>query len=220
MLRLHRATHRALAPSIGWSPVRARQILATVALACVAALSSMAVGCATGGNSTSANAGDATGEGENGSCSASATCEHARDLGSLPGDGDGGATIVTNGTQSDWLLLHVTETNSDWSGQPLRIRATLANPPGAVFALRAYGNLAERAPDGGAFGDGGPGVDCVDQVGASSASDFLPALDLEWGEAIDGGSANGLDDSRTIAVRVAHVSGGCSGDWTLTVNRR
>ena len=94
---------------------------------------------------------------------------------------------------------------------------SLTSPPGGRFVVHAYAYTATTWPDGGEIPeDGGPGVDCTHRIGAQGAAE----LDLEWGEPSDGGSANGRDDSRIVALHVEHVSGTCGAPWKLTARRK
>lgn len=152
-------------------------------------------------------------------CVSQTMCPKGRSLGTIAGDDPdaGDAPVETQGSRSEWLLVDVREVVSAWSGQSLRVHVSLTNPPGTRFVVSAYAYTATIWPDGGDVPeDGGPGVDCTHSIGRSRVTE----LDLEWGEPSDGGSANGRDDSRIVALYVEHVSGPCSGaPWKLTVRR-
>ena len=173
-------------------------------------LSVNALAACSSGTGSVALGGDGGSEGEAAaiSCDAGSACSGGHLIGSVSGDmADGGATAT--GTSSSWVHVRVTEDNSDWTGHPVRLHATLTSPEGADFELHAF-------LDTSANGDAG--LDCVHEVGTAVRGAEGATLDITWGDPADA-SANGVDDGRTIALEVRHVAGQCQAGapWTLTV---
>lgn len=171
---------------------------------CAVALAAF-VACSAGTSSGSAGGGGKAPCGDAGSCAA------PRTLGTVSGDAPS-APLRAQGTGSAWFAVTVTEDVDSWTGKPLHVTATVRGNP--AVRLRALGDLAERAPDGGDWPDGGPPVDCAAQgAGAARAS-----VELTWGESVgvDGGSANGRPDGRTLAFEVRDTGESCEA-WELEV---
>jgi hypothetical protein len=151
------------------------------------------------------------------SCASSATCASASSIGTVSGDTDAG-TLTASGTTSTWLQMRVTEDDSNWAGRPTEFTASVTSPPGTTFDLFAYVYTATALPDGGDFSDAGPPVDCTNLVASSTRAGDVATVHVAWGEALDGGSANGLDDSRVVSLQVRNTAGKCSGTpWSLVV---
>lgn len=155
-----------------------------------------------------------------GSCEGPTTCPNAPMLGVISGDSKDGGTLRMTGQNSGWVLVRATEDLSSWTGEGMKLRATLSPPAGATYDLVAHFNAAGTFPDGGYLPDAAGAIDCEKRVGSATSSGDNAVLDLAWGEPSDGGSANGLEDGRTIALEVRHVMGSCGiGGWTLEVRR-
>ena len=174
------------------------------------------VACSSSGSGGS-GADGLTGLGE--SCDAPAACAAAKSIGTVSGDTDAG-TLSATGTTSTWLQMRVTEDDSDWSGRATEFSASVTSPPGATFDVFAYVYTATALPDGGDFSDAGAPVDCTNVVASSTRNGDVATVHVAWGETVDGGSANGLDDSRVVSLEVRSTSGGCSQDapWSLVVH--
>ncbi|MBS2018965.1 MAG: hypothetical protein JST00_39225 [Deltaproteobacteria bacterium] len=188
--------------------VRTSLWLGSLALALVACSAGSPVGTAGAGRQSDTSSTTA-------SCAATATCASPKPLGTVSGDATSGALSV-RGTGEGWFAVTVTEDVDAWTGKSLRLQATLRGDPGA--RLVAYGELAERAPEGGSWPDGGPPVDCASRPVTASRSGDTATLELAWGESlgVDGGSANGVPDGRTFVLAVLDPNGTC-GAWQLDV---
>ncbi len=164
--------------------------------------------CSAGTSSASSGAipGAKTACGDAGSCAA------PKMLGTVSGDAPS-APLRAQGTGSAWFAVAVTEDVDTWSGKSLHVIATVRGNPNA--RLRVLGDLAEHAPDGGAWPDGGPPVDCATQATTGSTPS---TVELTWGESlgVDGGSANGRPDGRTLAIEVRDTGESCDA-WELEV---
>lgn len=145
-------------------------------------------------------------------CVDAGTCAAPKNLGTVSGDAPS-APLRAQGTGSAWFAVTVTEDVDSWTGKSLHVTATVRGNPDV--RLRALGDLAERAPDGGVWPDGGPPVDCAAQ-GAAGAT--RTSVELTWGESVgvDGGSANGSPDGRTLAFEVRDTGESCD-PWELEV---
>lgn len=142
------------------------------------------------------------------SCDAASACSDGRLIGSVSGDmADAGLTAI--GTTSSWVHVRVTEDNSDWTGHPMQLHATLTSPQGAAFELHAFLDTS-RTSDAG--------LDCAHEVGTAVHDAKGSTLDITWGDPADA-SANGVDDGRTVALEVRHLAGQChaGAPWTLAV---
>lgn len=132
-----------------------------------------------------------------------ASCQTARDLGSLSGDAEF-PKITFEGKCSEWVRVRVTEQQDSVVAAAQRLKVTLVPPKGSDFDLQAFvDNEADL-------------VECS-AVTASSESegDKVESVQLEWGETSWG---NNADDSRTVAIHVKSKSGTCAAQtWTLLV---
>lgn len=182
---------------------------ATIVIASIALSAGTVAACSSGtGSSALGSDGGSPSEAAAISCDAGSACSAGDVIGSVSGDmADGGATAT--GTSSSWVHVRVTEDNSDWTGHPVRLHATLTSPQGADFELHAF-------LDTSANGDAG--LDCVHEVGIASRGAEGSTLDITWGDPADA-SANGVDDGRTVALEVRHVAGQChaGAPWRLVV---
>jgi hypothetical protein len=139
-------------------------------------------------------------------CAATSTClTSARDIGTVSGD-TGSDVLTTKGTKSQWVKVRVTEDNSSFFGQQLKVKAELASPTGTNYDLHVYVDHA---------------ADTVSCTTVSSESKLGPGqIDQvieNWGE---GTLGNGSLDDRTVSIYVENVSGLCGAphEWTLTVS--
>lgn len=137
------------------------------------------------------------------SCTSSATCQGAMDLGSISGD-TGSATVSGMGYQSAWLKVRVTEDDNSVVGNDLSMTATLTSPAGAQFDVLMYVNTGSDV------------IECTTPTGTSTKSGNTATLRISWGE---GSIANGSDDSRTVSIEVRPSSTTCSpsSKWQLVV---
>lgn len=183
--------------------------LASIVVASIALSASVLAACSSGtGSIARGSDGGSASEAVAISCDAGSACTAGEMIGSVSGDlADGGVTA--RGTSSSWVHVRVTEDNSDWTGHPVRLHATLTSPEGADFELHAF-------LDTSANGDAG--LDCVHEVGTASRGVAGSTLDISWGDPADA-SANGVDDGRIVAFEVRHVAGPCHAGaaWTLAV---
>jgi hypothetical protein len=131
------------------------------------------------------------------------TCQTARDLGEVNGDG-GGNPITTEGTCSEWVRVRVREADDGFGGEELKVKVTLTPPTGHDFELLGFVNTVTDIPE------------CRAPSAASEKNGDQPeSFDLEWGESFVG---NGADDSRTLSIHVKSVSGACAPTpWKLTI---
>lgn len=137
------------------------------------------------------------------SCTSSATCQGAMDLGSISGD-TGSAMVSANGYQSGWLKVRVTEDDNSVVGNDLSVTATLTSPAGEQFDVLLYVNSGTDV------------IECTTPTGTSTKSGNTAQLRITWGE---GSIANGADDSRTLSIEVRPSSTSCSpsSKWQLVV---
>ena len=204
-------------------------LLSTLGAACAAPTDSKS-GKASDGTTEEGNLsseeGDGEGSGSDGSSSASSTptapaeaappatttpatttpettCTAPRDGGTMAGD-QAGTPLTLTGTCADWIRVRVTEASSSFSGEEMKITATLTSPAGEDFDLLGYVNVASDV------------VECATPK-ARSESTAADALTLTWGE--DGTFSNGDEDGRTVMLQVKRKSGtGCSASpWSLRI---
>lgn len=120
------------------------------------------------------------------------TCATAKSLPTISGDTSGAGRTIT-GSATQWFTVDVTEDNSSFTGQSLRLRATLTSPPGKNYDLFLYlpqqGGVKECSLNDESSEEG-PGVE--DKVS------------LMWGET-DGDMPNGSKDTRTVTVEVREI---------------
>jgi hypothetical protein len=139
-------------------------------------------------------------------CATSLTCATATVLPGIGGDETGASTSSATGYQATWLSIRVSETDNGPLGDPMSMQATLTSPSGAMFDLLVY------VP-----GDA-TSTDCTTPTSTVTTIGDSETWTLEWGET--GTFANGVDDSRTIAIEVSPRSGDtCSPNatWSLSI---
>jgi len=138
------------------------------------------------------------------SCAMVNNCLGASDLGSIRGDQENDS-VSRSGTKAQWLRVRVTEADSGAIGNNETVSISLISPPGANYDLFAYVN-----PDEDKRACSNPTAESVKPAGATDT------VTLEWGE---GWTANNADDSRTVSIEVAYISGVCSptDEWSLLV---
>lgn len=129
------------------------------------------------------------------------TCEGARDLGSIVGDG-AGTPVSAQGTCTEWVRIHAIEKATGPITSAMKLTATLVSPLGANFDLRVFVNKDENV------------VECTTE----SASSALPAgrldvVNLTWGDSWFS------DDSRTVSFEIrANSPEDCTkGSWALLI---
>lgn len=137
------------------------------------------------------------------SCTSSATCQTATDVGSISGD-TGSATVAASGFQSAWLRVRVTEDDSSFIGNDLSVTATLTLPATEQFDVLMYVN------------SGSDVVECTTPSGTATKNGNTETLRISWGE---GSIANGSDDSRYVSIEIRPTSTTCSSSaqWQLVV---
>lgn len=164
--------------------------------------------CSAGTSSASSGASP----GAKASCGDAGSCAAPKMLGTVSGDAPS-APLRAQGSGSAWFAVAVTEDVDAWTGKSLHVTATVRGNPNA--RLRVLGDLAEHAPDGGVWPDGGPPVDCGAQ---GTAGPVRSSVELTWGESVgvDGGSANGRPDGRMLAIEVRDTGESCDA-WELEV---
>jgi hypothetical protein len=175
----------------------------------IAASCALLAACSGSASRSSASADGAAATSQAIACDTGATCTAAQVLGAVSGD-TADAGLEASGTTSAWIHVRVTEDNSDWSGHPVHLRASLTSPAGAEFELHAYLDTSRNVD---------AGLDCRDEVGAAVATASGSSLDIAWGDPPDA-SANGVDDGRTVALEVRHISGDCNAgaSWHLAMH--
>lgn len=139
------------------------------------------------------------------SCAYSGTCQQARDLGSIQGDGSA-ETKTATGYASQWLGIRVTELDSGVRASPMSFTASLEVPTGTNFDLYVY------------MDTGTDQVACATLVRKSTkGTGVTDAISMSWGES--GYFANRADDSRPVRFEIRHVSGTCDpkATWKLTI---
>ena len=134
-------------------------------------------------------------------CAAANNCPTATALPQVSAD-TGNDVRTTQGTTSQWVQVLATEDNGNWFGHDLRIKATLASPPGTNFDLYLY-----QGPDA-------PGLAC----GLSPKATSVLAIGTDTVADLWSDNAN-HDDAKIVTFEVRHVSGACApgAQWTLTV---
>jgi hypothetical protein len=140
------------------------------------------------------------------SCTTSVTCASPTVLTGIGGDETGASSSSASGYQATWLSIRVSETDNGPFGDPMSMQATLTSPAGAMFDLLVY------VP-----GDASS-TDCTTATGTVTTSGDSETWSLEWGET--GTFANGVDDSRTIAIQISPRSGDqCASNatWSLSI---
>jgi|GEM_PF-1157573 len=157
-----------------------------------------------GGSDAGADSGKPdSGGGGGGACASTNTCAGSTNLGQISGD-TGAGVLTRSGHTSQWFQVRVTEDDNSIDGRPLRMRATLASPPGTNYDLYLYV----------------PGSDTIACSAVTHQSTSAAATDTASAQFGEGGFlANGSSDDRTVTVEVRHVSGTCdpAQKWTLTV---
>jgi hypothetical protein len=139
-------------------------------------------------------------------CTTSATCATAAVLAAIGGDETGASTSSASGYQAAWLSIRVKETDNGPFGDPMSMQATLTSPAGAMFDLLVF------VP-----GDA-TSTDCTTATSTVTTTGSVETWTLEWGEL--GVFANGVDDSRTIAIQVSPRSTDSCGSaqtWSLAI---
>jgi hypothetical protein len=140
----------------------------------------------------------------NESCSSTASCAAATDLGGV--SGDTGADMVTaSGFQAAWYKVRVSEDDSGAFGVKLRVTAQLTSPGSENYDVFVYVNSDNDA------------IECATPSGTASTSGTTDTLSVQWGEG--GTFSNGDDDSRTVSVEVRPIGTTCSSaaPWQLVV---
>jgi hypothetical protein len=139
-----------------------------------------------------------------GSCMSAVMCMGAVAMGNI--NADSGGTQTANGDKSQWLKVQTIENNNaPFSGQRMRLRATLTSPATTNFDLYVYLNVGGTAPE------------CTVVTGSSMATGTSDVVNIDWGET-DGDIANGSSDNAlvTIEVRAATAATCAPGQtWSL-----
>ncbi len=145
------------------------------------------------------------GDGSSASCVAPNACLAADDIGSVSGDTSSPA-VTASGFTSKWMMVKVTENDTNPLGKKLNVHVSLDSPAGANFDLFLYvdtgGSATSRA--------------CTSVSAQSTNASGTDTAALNFGE---GTPANGGDDTRIVSVEVRWVSGTCApgSKWSLTV---
>lgn len=155
------------------------------------------------GGSTGDEGGSTGDDGSGMACDNELTCAAADPIGGVAGD-ESTPQIVVTGDTPTWVTFQVSENNSDFTGETLSFRVTLASPATADFDLYVF-----RGPEGGSSGCGGTTMQSTNAAGTDM-------VQMEWGE---GALANNVDDGVWVAVEVRAKNGTCDppAQWTLTV---
>ncbi len=127
------------------------------------------------------------------SCTSSATCQTAQDLGSVSGD-TGSQMKSASGYQAAWYKVRVTEDDSGIVGVKLSVTAQLTSPVGSNYDVYMYVNSGTDV------------IECSSPSGTAQMSGNTDTLRIIWGE---GSIPNGSDDSRTVSIEIRPVSGPC-----------
>jgi len=137
-------------------------------------------------------------------CASAMTCQAAQMLGTLSGD-TGAGTLSTNGYQSAWIRVRVTEDYSDVPGLALRVAATLTLPAGGGFDVLVYVNSTSDT------------IECSTTIGTVMANGNTKEVRAEWGE---GFIPNGADDSRNVTIEVRPTTTSCNANqsWQLQLD--
>jgi hypothetical protein len=136
-------------------------------------------------------------------CQTTEQCPTAATLGTVSGD-TGHQTLTARGSRAAWFHVRVAENDSTVTGTPLRVLATLASPPGASFEVVLYVNVALDV------------VECSTTTGVTMTTGNATQASASWGE---DAVANGVDDSRDLAIEIRPLSGSCASGatWELSV---
>jgi hypothetical protein len=155
-----------------------------------------------GADAAPADAGGGTGV----SCESGVTCFSAASLGSMSGD-TGSGVITFSGHQATWVTVRMTENEDGPFARRMRLRAQLDSPPGSNFDLYLYVNPNSDV------------LECNNVRGSSTnGAGEADIVAIGWGES--GTFANGVDDSRTVAIEIRHVSGTCDPNATWFLELR
>ncbi len=125
------------------------------------------------------------------SCTSSATCQGAMDVGTVSGD-TGGGMLSGNGYQSGWFRARITEDDSSVVGSKLKVTINLTSPASANYDLYAYVNTGSDV------------VECTTVSSMSTQASGVDTVHLSWGE---GTISNGNDDSRYVSIEVRPAQG-------------
>jgi hypothetical protein len=139
-------------------------------------------------------------------CATSLTCATATVLAGIGGDELGASTSSASGYQAAWYSIRVSETDNGPIADPMSMQATLTSPAGTAFDLLVY--VPNNATS----------TDCSTATATVSTSGSNETWSLAWGEL--GLFANGIDDSRTVAIEIIPHSGdSCSPNatWSLAI---
>lgn len=128
-------------------------------------------------------------------------------LAAISGD-TGSGTAVKSGSDGAFFRVTITEDDSSLlSSKDLKVRISLASPPGANFDLYVY--------KGKAKGDGGA-VECATVAKSSTLTGGTDVVSLTWN---DNRPIGGFDDSTPLSIEVRPTGTKCdpADTWTLTV---
>lgn len=135
---------------------------------------------------------------------ANATCDTAKDLGQIAGDGES-ATLSAQGACTTWFKIRANETSS-WTAHPIVLDVTLVSPEDEKFDLFAHLDTdVDRTECSAVFAK------------SDTPTGRSDSLRLKWG---DPGIGNFHDDSRTLMLEVKSKTGRCAtkGTFSLVVS--
>lgn len=143
-------------------------------------------------------------------------CTSPTAIGAVNGD-KAGPSLTYQGTGQAWLSVRVNESVSEWSGKPMRLRGTLAGSSKGEVSVYLWGTFSEFTSRGNAWPDAGPPVPCSEtsEVSGTQIGEEV-VLQHNWGE-VEGESANGSEDGRTVVFEVRPTFSGCAVPWSLVV---
>jgi hypothetical protein len=139
-------------------------------------------------------------------CETTITCTAPQELAGIGGDETGASTSGATGYQATWLQIRVSETDNGPLADPMSMQVTLTSPASQTFSLAIY--MPSDATS----------TNCSTPSGSVSVSGATQTWVDEWGET--GTFANGVDDSRTVAIQITPQSpDGCAAadTWSLSI---
>jgi hypothetical protein len=136
-------------------------------------------------------------------CQSSDQCATAMSLGAMSGD-TGHPTVTAQGSRAAWLRVRVTEDDDTVEGIPMSVLAKLTSPAGAAFEVLLHVNADSDV------------LECSTTTGTTTTTGNVKQVRASWGEDV---VADGVDDSRDLAIEIRPISGTCDSGatWQLSV---